>query len=134
MYSSIPTYLASNGFAMGSREYRLADAAMRLRVQVAAAGAGGVCSDTVCFDTLTTVIDRVLQSPTEAKFRRLRLGNKLFQSRVGQYPPALDLLRAVGFEEREEGGAQVLLLQARRQDPGLMWLAKGLLEQHRPTD
>jgi hypothetical protein len=46
---------------------------------------------------------------------------------VGRYPAGLELLRAIGFEERTtaEGAA---VLELARDDAGLLWLGKAALE------
>lgn len=65
--------------------------------------------------------------PNETKYKHVRLGNAKFQRAVGRYPAALELLRAIGFEERTtpEGEAG---LELKRKDAGLMWLGKAALE------
>jgi hypothetical protein len=125
-YDDIPLYLQGVGFDTCSREYRIADAVMRTRKESGAAAL-------TCFETLISVVSRILASPSEPKYRRIRLGNKLFRERVGRFAPALEFLRAAGFEELDDAGQKFLLLQERRMDPGLLWLAKGLLEQHLPA-
>ena len=65
--------------------------------------------------------------PGEAKYKRVRLSNPKFQRSVGRHPAALELLRAIGFEERTtpEGEA---VMELGRDDVGLLWLGKSALE------
>ena len=39
-----------------------------------------------------------MQNPTEEKFRKIKLSNAAFQSRVASLTGSIDFLRAVGFE------------------------------------
>ena len=43
------------------------------------------------------------QDPKEEKFRRIRLSNTAFQSRVGSVPGALDFLQLLGFQADAAG-------------------------------
>ena len=78
---------------------------------------------TLAFTTLQSMLQTLLDHPQEPKYKRVRLGNAKFQRAVGRFPPAMDLLRAVGFEE-EEGGT----LEYMRNDPGLLWWGKSAVE------
>lgn len=57
----------------------------------------------------------------------MRLVNAKFQRAVGRHPAAVELLRAIGFEERTtpEGEA---VMELARDDVGLLWLGKSALE------
>jgi hypothetical protein len=61
-----------------------------------------------CLETISTILNNVLEFPTEEKFRKVRLANATFHKRVGQFPSGLALLRELGFEdafgEVEPGG------------------------------
>ncbi len=55
--------------------------------------------------TLLAILDNVLQKPDEPRYRSIRLANSTFHSRVGQYAPAIRLLKACGFEEGIDAAA-----------------------------
>lgn len=69
------------------------------------------------------------------RYRRLRVENGAFQRRVASHDGALELLLAAGFvEEEEEEGTQAgrrreRVLRLRRNDPGLLWMAAGLVQR-----
>ena len=85
------------------------------------------------------MLQTAMLNPGVERFRRFRLANKRFRRVVGSKPPALQLLRALGFEQESAGtdagagavAGGVLVLRAAREDTGLMWLAKDLLQAHR---
>lgn len=60
----------------------------------------------------------------EEAFRQIRLGNPVFQKRIGHSPHALELLRAMGFEHNQERTHLIFT----RNDPGLLWLAQSIIE------
>lgn len=65
-------------------------------------------------------LDAILKNAAtgEAKFRRVRLGNKKFLRTAGKFAAALRLLEACGFERVEDA------LVLSRTDPGLLWLGR----------
>jgi len=81
--------------------------------------------------TLFTILKNVMDHPNETKFRRLRKANPIFQRSISKYQAALEVLRAVGFSEdntfNEIGIAETCLV-LKRNDPGLLWLARSSLE------
>ena len=103
-----------------SRQARVLEAAQRLAHQTREEPEAG----TLAFSTLQSMLQSLLDHPQEPKYKRVRLGNAKFQRAVGRFQPAMDLLRAVGFEERE--GGQVL--EYTRNDPGLLWWGKSAVE------
>ena len=54
------------------------------------------------------------QDPKEDKFRRIRLSNAAFQSRVGSVPGALDFLQLLGF--RPDADGEFLVMPADKTD------------------
>lgn len=52
---------------------------------------------TTC-ETLSKYIKNIGANPEEAKFRKIRLGNAAFQSRVAASPNGLAFLETVGFK------------------------------------
>ena len=73
--------------------------------------------------TVLTYLSNALSDPTNDKFRRIRANNQVFQTRVAQREGGLEILRQCGFHP--EGDYWVL----RRDDPGLLWLGKSLVEE-----
>ena len=106
-----------------SRQARAMDAAQRLSL----ATRGDTAARTLAFSTLHTMLQALLDHPQNPKFRRVRLANTKFAWAVGRFPAGLDLLQAVGFEEAE-GGAVLLYT---RNDPGLLWLGRSIVEEER---
>eukprot|EP01138_Halocafeteria_seosinensis_P008900 gb/GECG01009096.1/.p1 GENE.gb/GECG01009096.1/~~gb/GECG01009096.1/.p1 ORF type:complete len:339 (+),score=51.60 gb/GECG01009096.1/:1-1017(+) len=45
-------------------------------------------------------INNVYDNPAEPKYRKIKTTNKAFRERLAPYPPALDVLKSVGFEEK----------------------------------
>eukprot|EP01018_Ginkgo_biloba_P012115 Gb_25986 [translate_table: standard] len=86
---------------------------------------------TSVIQTLFTILRNVLDHPNEAKFKRLRKANPTFQRRIAKYEAALEVLFAVGFSEdiaSDEIGMGEAYLVLKRNDPGLLWLARSSLE------
>ncbi|KAF1320497.1 Protein involved in sister chromatid separation and/or segregation, partial [Globisporangium splendens] len=71
---------------------------------------------------LDKILLNVMQHPTEPKFKSIRKSNKLFGAHVALFPEALEFLRAVGFEDRDD--AYVLT----REDAALLWVGRAALE------
>lgn len=101
-----------------SRQARVMEAAQRL-ARDASEGSNAA------FATLQSMLQALLEHPQELKFRRVRLNNAKFQRTVGRFPAAINLLRDVGFQEREGG----TVLEYTRGDPGLLWWGKCVVEQ-----
>ena len=98
------------------------------RVQRAAAQLLAVPSAAETVTTLRTLVGNVLEHPEEAKYRRVRRGNKRVQRTIGAQPAALDLLAAIGFRSAGSGaGTSDDELTLVRPDLGLLWLAREAL-------
>ncbi|KAH8517657.1 hypothetical protein H0E87_005543 [Populus deltoides] len=54
------------------------------------------------FQTLLVYVGNVAQNPDKEKFRKIRIGNPLFQSRVGRLRGGIEFLELCGFERIEE--------------------------------
>ncbi|OVA20037.1 PUG domain [Macleaya cordata] len=81
--------------------------------------------------TLFKIIRNVIEHPDEMKFRRLRKANPLFQKNVANYKAAMEVLFLAGFNEDvvpDEIGRAETYVVLKRNDPGLLWLAKSSLE------
>ncbi|KAI4308419.1 hypothetical protein L6164_031497 [Bauhinia variegata] len=83
--------------------------------------------------TLLKIIRNVIQHPEETKYRRLRKANPVIERNVVHNKAAMEILSLVGFNEDvmldELGKAQAYLV-LKRNDPGLLWLAKSSLESY----
>ncbi|GIL91008.1 hypothetical protein Vretifemale_18701 [Volvox reticuliferus] len=80
-------------------------------------------------DTLETMLGNAIHFPTEDRYRRIRLGNAVFQRRLGWLPGGVEFLRVAGFVEEVVGEDAVLRL--RRNDPGLLWLVLSAVREAR---
>ncbi|OIS97187.1 PREDICTED: uncharacterized protein LOC109234488 isoform X1 [Nicotiana attenuata] len=81
--------------------------------------------------TIVKIIRNVIEHPDEVKFRKLRKANPLIQRDVVSYPAAMDILSVIGFSEDaviDNTGRMETYLVLKRNDPGLLWLAKSSLE------
>ncbi|KAJ4976590.1 hypothetical protein NE237_001696 [Protea cynaroides] len=86
---------------------------------------------TSVLQTLFKIIRNVIEHPDEMKFRSLRKANPLFQRNVANYKAAMEVLLLVGFKEdvvSDEVGRGETFVVLKRNDPGLLWLAKSSLE------
>ncbi|KAL9397732.1 hypothetical protein Peur_011985 [Populus x canadensis] len=54
------------------------------------------------FQTLLVYVGNVAQNPDKEKFRKIRIGNPLFQNRVGRLIGGIEFLELCGFERIEE--------------------------------
>lgn len=65
--------------------------------------------------TLLSILGNLLRDPSNDKFRRLRLSNPAFQSRVASVHGGMELLAAAGFEVaagEEEGGDAYFVIRS----------------------
>ncbi|KAK9284353.1 hypothetical protein L1049_023524 [Liquidambar formosana] len=86
---------------------------------------------TTVLQTLFKIIRNVIEHPDDMKFKRLRKANPVFQRNVASYKAALEVLFLIGFNEDvvlDEIGRAETYLVLKRNDPGLLWLAKSSLE------
>ncbi|KAF8391621.1 hypothetical protein HHK36_023927 [Tetracentron sinense] len=86
---------------------------------------------TSVLQTLFKIIRNVIEHPDEIKFKKLRKANPLFQRNVANYKAAMEVLFLVGFNEDvvpDEMGRVETYVVLKRNDPGLLWLAKSSLE------
>ncbi|XP_059662929.1 uncharacterized protein LOC132308742 [Cornus florida] len=104
---------------------RLQKAIEMLRSEVNPLEAGTV------LQTLFKIIRNVIENPDETKFKRLRKANPIIQRHVANYKAAMEILSLIGFHEDAvlDGiGNSETYLVLKRNDPGLLWLAKSSLE------
>ncbi|CAA2993176.1 Hypothetical predicted protein [Olea europaea subsp. europaea] len=85
----------------------------------------------ISLKTLFKIICNVIEHPDEMKYRKLRKSNATIQRNVINYKAAMDILAMIGFCEHvevDEFGKAETFLVLKRNDPGLLWLAKSSLE------
>jgi hypothetical protein len=75
--------------------------------------------------TLCTLLQNLMNHPSEQKYRRLRLSNAAFMRKAGRFAAAVGMLQLVGFSEQQVDGDAVVVL--RLDDPGLLWLVLSAL-------
>ncbi|GAB2274958.1 hypothetical protein Dimus_009727 [Dionaea muscipula] len=98
-----------------------------LRREVGPSNAGEVLR------TILKIIRNVIEHPSEMKYKRIRKANPVFQRNVAPYKAAVEVLSLIGFYEDvalDETGKSETYLALKRDDPGLLWLAKSSLEMH----
>ncbi|GAB2242659.1 hypothetical protein Droror1_Dr00019434 [Drosera rotundifolia] len=81
--------------------------------------------------TLFKIIRNVIEHPNETKYKRLRKANPTIQRYVAHYQAAIKVLFLIGFHEdlvRDEFGESETYFVLKRNDLGLLWLAKSSLE------
>lgn len=54
-----------------------------------------------CVDTLTKYLDNILMHSTEEKYRKIKLGNKIFQEKVAPIEGSSEFFIAAGFEKQQ---------------------------------
>ncbi|XP_047081076.1 uncharacterized protein LOC124691814 [Lolium rigidum] len=104
---------------------RLQKAIEMLRSQATPSEAASV------LQTLFKIIKNVIENPNDIRYKRLRKSNPHFQRSVANYKAAMEVLELIGFCEdvvSDEIGRAETYLVLRRNDPGLLWLAKSSLE------
>jgi hypothetical protein len=100
---------------------RLQKAIQMLQVEV-----GSKEVTTAVLQTLFKIISNVISCPNDIKYKRLRKANPTIQRTILNYKAAMEILVLVGFNEDIVDTESYLVLK--RNDPGLLWLAKSSLE------
>ncbi|KAJ0680739.1 putative WLM domain, PUB domain, Ubiquitin-like domain superfamily, PUB-like domain superfamily [Helianthus annuus] len=83
------------------------------------------------FQTLVKIVKNVIEHPDETKFKKLRKANPVIQKNIASHNGAMEILFLIGFCEdvvQDEIGRAEAYLVLKRNDPGLLWLAKSSLE------
>jgi len=75
----------------------------------------------VCLSTLKLYIKNLADNPQDPKFKKLKLDNKAFQSRIAPYEGAVEFLDVMGFEKKAD------CLEQRKSIPD-GWLAGNALK------
>ncbi|XP_047000984.1 UBX domain-containing protein 6 [Schistocerca americana] len=55
-----------------------------------------------CVETLCKYLENIVQNPTEDKYKKIRMSNRIFQERVAPIEGIQDFLMAAGFEIKKE--------------------------------
>jgi len=55
-----------------------------------------------CLSTLKVYVKNLQDNPQDAKYKKLKLENKAFQTRIAPYDGAIDFLDVMGFEKKED--------------------------------
>lgn len=55
-----------------------------------------------CLTTLKVYVKNLQDNPQDPKFKKLKLENKAFQTRIAPFDGAIDFLDAMGFEKKED--------------------------------
>ncbi|CAB3405784.1 unnamed protein product [Caenorhabditis bovis] len=58
----------------------------------------------IAIETISKYLQNILEHPDEEKYRSIRAGNKAFQERVASAVGGIELLKSVGFTEKENNG------------------------------
>ncbi|KAG7543458.1 PUB-like domain superfamily [Arabidopsis thaliana x Arabidopsis arenosa] len=85
---------------------------------------------------LLKIVRNIIEQPNEMKFKRLRKGNPAIKRNILNFTAAVEILSVVGFVEEmvsEGTGAQEPYLVLKRNDPGLLWIAKSMIEESHTT-
>ncbi|XP_045817041.1 uncharacterized protein LOC123910055 isoform X3 [Trifolium pratense] len=89
---------------------------------------------TSVLQTLLKIIRNVIEHPEMEKYKRLRKTNPVIERNILNNKAALEILSLVGFREDviyDNLGKEDAYLVLKRNDPGLLWLAKSTLESSR---
>ncbi|CAN1196633.1 DNA-dependent metalloprotease WSS1 homolog 2 [Linum perenne] len=100
-------------------------------IQSLRAEANSPLEASAALQTLSKVIRNAIEHPNEAKFRKLRKGNPVIRKNIASHKAAMEILQVAGFIEEtvlDERGNPETYLTLKRNDPGLLWLAKSSLE------
>ncbi|KAH8321034.1 hypothetical protein KR067_013418 [Drosophila pandora] len=72
-----------------------------------------------CIATLIRYLENLINNPTEEKFCKIRMTNKIFSEKVRYVEGALDVLQAAGFNEVEMDGEPFLIWTRERTEQDL---------------
>ncbi|CAN0897516.1 DNA-dependent metalloprotease WSS1 homolog 2 [Linum grandiflorum] len=105
---------------------RLTKAIQSLRGEV-----GDPLEASAAMQTLSKIIRNVIEHPNETKFRKIRKANPVIQKNIAAHKAAIQILEVAGFAEEtvfDERGNSETYYTLKRNDPGLLWLAKSSLD------
>jgi hypothetical protein len=107
---------AAEDEAAARRVVRIRSTGRSVRASVAELRAAAFDADArEALETLIKMLDSLVLRPGDLRVRSVRTSNPTFASRVGRFPSTLNILRAVGFKDKEQGAdtsdLQILMLQ-----------------------
>nr|CAH0113438.1 unnamed protein product [Daphnia galeata] len=76
----------------------------------------------LCVETLYRYLDNIVQNPTEEKYHKIRINNKVYQERVVQLEGVRQFLQAAGFQLKSIPNAQ--------QEPEDFWVLSNTQQDH----
>jgi len=82
----------------------------------------------ITLKTIRTILGNILHHPTEDKYKKISLTNKVYQNKIAKYPIAHQILLKAGFEEDKQHSQLIF----NRKDYGLIWLACSLIDSNEP--
>ena len=89
---------------------------------------GGISPDwAACKGTLKalhTIVSNILKSPEEDKYRRIKIANASFQSKVARHRHGVEFLEKAKFRRSSDGA----LLECARADAAALYIAVGVIE------
>lgn len=62
-----------------------------------------------CVETLKKYLENIINNPTEEKYHKIRMGNRIFSEKVANVEGSSEFLVAAGFEERDIDGEKFLI-------------------------
>ena len=133
------TTFVPDGVEPNSRQHRLILAVEELKIELKNVSSSNVQE---VVQTLTKIMDNIMQNPEDLKYQKLRKRNGNFQKRIGCYNGAMNILKAIGFEEQDakdtvnnsfttstyHNNDREVCYVLTRLDIGLLWLGKETVE------
>ena len=131
--------IAPNEVEPNSRQHRLMLAVEELKIELNQQISSGRKE---VLETLIKIIDNIMQHPEDIKYQKFRKNNANFQKRIASYIGAINILKAIGFEEQQVQSTPSFPLThsanynnigepfyvLTRVDIGLLWLGKQSVE------
>jgi len=74
--------------------------------------------------TLELIFKNILEHASEEKYRKISVTSKAFQQKIAKHRGCLDIVKIAGFEGDKDNTAYYF----KRNDLGLIWLAKSLVQ------
>lgn len=65
-----------------------------------------------CIETLKKYLMNIIASPTEVKYHKIRMSNRIFCDKVMPIEGSMEFMKAAGFEKTEQDGDQFLVWRA----------------------
>lgn len=62
-----------------------------------------------CVETLKKYLENIINNPSEEKYHKIRMGNRIFSEKVANVEGSMEFLRAAGFQEEEMDGEKFMI-------------------------